>query len=670
MAESLQAQIARQQADRKREIMRLALADAFRKGMDRGDDQATIDSNLSRLKRILENQHKIPFSMANGGEARNAGIGPLSPIARDMNRGPKGIARFASGGEGIMRMPSEEELKARRDARNFIEKNVSIDDVPVKKEGILAVQNPEQANMMRQLGNLEYTADMQPFLDPIARHGFDPDEVNIDPKIINYDNPTSYRYALAGPSRTRFEGPDPSITITGEYMADKNAQAHEFRHRGLKMLLDDYTYNAPEYYQKYGAEKHARIGQLLNRIRKEEGSSGGGDYSRNVTEMITEFFEKPESFFQGARYQGQYNPERPESGEFEAVDLNFKNPMNQRILKFDSSEIGQPLTKKELEEIIDLTGLKIKKLTNEHTPEITMSRLETRNQPEFRTYLNTPVDEREPNEFFDSVIALSEHARDLNQQKRGFASGGEAEKSGYFTRLRDAVMMTESSGDPDAVSKLERGDDAIGLMQARISTAMKPGYGVDTVFDIAERMGFDVQTKDAATARRLLFDPEINMEFGSQYLQAMLNEFPVEEDALRAFNTGVGKMKKYIAGGRDLSTLTKQAIDYPVKVISALQGINPNEPREREAFNQAPTTASALMSQYDPATATSFMSNPQYYGGNLTPLNPMYAENTLLRPKSRPLALPEGRSLIEKYGLPGTMPKGGILNLANSAGPR
>ena len=241
---------------------------------------------------------------------------------------------------------------------------------------------------------------------------------------------------------------------------------------------------------------------------------------------------------------------------------------------------------------------------------------------------------------------------------QGFASGGEAEKSGYFTRLRDAVMMTESSGNPNAVSKLERGDDAIGLMQARISTAMQPGYGVDTVFDIAEQMGFDVQTKDAATARRLLFDPEINMEFGSQYLQAMLNEFPVEEDALRAFNTGVGKMKKYIAGGRDLSTLTKQAIDYPVKVISALQGINPNEPREREAFNQAPTTASALMSQYDPATATSFMSNPQYYGGNLTPLNPMYAENTLPRPRSRPLALP------------GTMPEGGILNLANSAGPR
>ena len=49
MAESLQDQIARQQADRKRELMRLALVEALREGMDRGDDQATIDSNLSRL---------------------------------------------------------------------------------------------------------------------------------------------------------------------------------------------------------------------------------------------------------------------------------------------------------------------------------------------------------------------------------------------------------------------------------------------------------------------------------------------------------------------------------------------------------------------------------------------------------------------------------------------
>ena len=101
MAESLKDQVVRQQGDRHRELIRLALVDAFNEGMDRGDDQATIDTNLSTLKRILEKQYGTPFSMANGGEAtENVGIGPLSSIARDMNRGPKGIASFEnSGGE-------------------------------------------------------------------------------------------------------------------------------------------------------------------------------------------------------------------------------------------------------------------------------------------------------------------------------------------------------------------------------------------------------------------------------------------------------------------------------------------------------------------------------------------------------------------------------------------
>tara|TARA_B100000424_G_scaffold101479_1_gene76279 strand:- start:1368 stop:2372 length:1005 start_codon:yes stop_codon:yes gene_type:complete len=110
MAESLQDQIARQQADRKRELMRLALVEALREGMDRGDDQATIDSNLSRLKRILENQYKIPFSMADGGEMRK-GVGSLNDTALNMFRGPKGIAslsKFASGGEVFI--PTQEDL--------------------------------------------------------------------------------------------------------------------------------------------------------------------------------------------------------------------------------------------------------------------------------------------------------------------------------------------------------------------------------------------------------------------------------------------------------------------------------------------------------------------------------------------------------------------------------
>ena len=154
MSEALNQSL-RDQEDRKRELIRLALLDEFNKGMDRGDDQSTIDTNISRLKRILENQYDTPFSMAEGGAVETStqeilrqiagadrlmradgkttkeiddfkaqkrremfelqnpkpmfadggaveGVGSLSRVARDMFRGPRGIAtlsRFAQGGK-------------------------------------------------------------------------------------------------------------------------------------------------------------------------------------------------------------------------------------------------------------------------------------------------------------------------------------------------------------------------------------------------------------------------------------------------------------------------------------------------------------------------------------------------------------------------------------------
>ena len=80
------------QERRQREIMRLALLDELHKGMERGDSQNTIDSNISSLKRILERQYGIPFSMAMGGSVQ--GIGSLSDMARNMYLGPRGIGAY------------------------------------------------------------------------------------------------------------------------------------------------------------------------------------------------------------------------------------------------------------------------------------------------------------------------------------------------------------------------------------------------------------------------------------------------------------------------------------------------------------------------------------------------------------------------------------------------
>ena len=91
MSDALQQSL-KDQEDRKREMMRLALLDEFNKGMKEGLSQNKIDSNLSSLKRVLENQYGIPFSMAEGGPVE--GIASLSDTARDMYRGPRGIGAY------------------------------------------------------------------------------------------------------------------------------------------------------------------------------------------------------------------------------------------------------------------------------------------------------------------------------------------------------------------------------------------------------------------------------------------------------------------------------------------------------------------------------------------------------------------------------------------------
>ena len=153
MSDSLKKSF-KDQEDRKREIMRLALLDEFNKGMKEGLSQNKIDSNLSSLKRILEKQYGIPFSMAYGGAVDSMqpsdlhrqiqqadrlmradgkttkeidifkqqkrreifegptnnrvteGVGSLNQTARDMFRGPRGIGayqQFAEGGAASAR---------------------------------------------------------------------------------------------------------------------------------------------------------------------------------------------------------------------------------------------------------------------------------------------------------------------------------------------------------------------------------------------------------------------------------------------------------------------------------------------------------------------------------------------------------------------------------------
>jgi hypothetical protein len=132
-------------------------------------------------------------------------------------------------------------------------------------------------------------------------------------------------------------------------------------------------------------------------------------------------------------------------------------------------------------------------------------------------------------------------------------------------------------------------------MQILPETAMRPGYGVPNIFDIARSQGFDVPEESEEVAKRLLFSPDLNVDFGVKYLKAMRRNFDTMEDALRAYNTGPGNFNKYLMGGRDLSLLDQEAIDYPIKVAAANQGVNPNEPVDFARFSNSPEAFSTFM---------------------------------------------------------------------------
>ena len=114
-----------------------------------------------------------------------------------------------------------------------------------------------------------------------------------------------------------------------------------------------------------------------------------------------------------------------------------------------------------------------------------------------------------------------------------------------FEDLFKGLVQVESGGDHSAVSP----KGATGLAQLMPATAKDPGYGIEPA-------------KDGS--------PEENLRVGSEYLSAMLGKYESTEDALMAYNWGPGNVDKWIAGGRDQSSLPEETRQYPGKVMSQL----------------------------------------------------------------------------------------------------
>jgi len=91
-----------------------------------------------------------------------------------------------------------------------------------------------------------------------------------------------------------------------------------------------------------------------------------------------------------------------------------------------------------------------------------------------------------------------------------------AKKYNLNPELIKSVVMTESAGDPEAVSPA----GAKGLMQLTDSTAAEMGVGN-------------------------VFDPAQNIEGGTKYLKQMVDRFGDLDKALAAYNAGPSRVEKY-----------------------------------------------------------------------------------------------------------------------------
>ena len=108
--------------------------------------------------------------------------------------------------------------------------------------------------------------------------------------------------------------------------------------------------------------------------------------------------------------------------------------------------------------------------------------------------------------------------------------------------LLAAVIETESKFHADAKSS----SGAIGLMQLR----------PDTARGIAIRTGGNrFRTQD-------LYDPEINVRYGSWYLRHLLDKYGDEQTALAAYNAGQRNVDTWRAQGKGIQfTETREYVD-------------------------------------------------------------------------------------------------------------
>jgi hypothetical protein len=587
---------------------------------------------------MREGFFRVIDEKADGGEMRK-GVGSLSETARRMNEGGEAKIDTRSGQEVRQSIrdalknlndteiqdqwgKSRKELKTALDMLILQEYHGEYEPPVTQGVGSLSetarrMNEGGEANINYSLGDIEYRVDLEPHMDPLAEMGFDVNKIDYD---MMYDRSNDRSQG------SHFNPNNDRILISPEDYSSKGVAAHEMRHRGLERLFRIVEQGYPTA-KKLGLSKedYLKILRLYKleqqQDRQRRVNDPDFDYSDYAHEKIAEGFEKDETINRGAKYflnnpnapvftfdRKERRPTTPAERLALMQDLVRENAMSGGQAFGPDLAIQKSITSPTSMEAFRETGgrAEIDRYLDEgpqNTPEnivefaeqalaaqryadIINERNKTimRNSSEYAMggEVSGPPPDRGPTP--QGIGSLSETARRMNE-------GGPSSIDDEINAIVPSVIMAESSNDPKAVSE----DGAIGLMQVLPSTAMKPGYGLPTIFELAREQGFVVDEETPETATQLLFMPDLNVEFGSRYLKAMRNEYDTMEDALRAYNAGPGNFNDYLAKGRDLSALDDEAVQYPLRVAAAGQGINPNEPAQYEAFTDSPEAFSTFM---------------------------------------------------------------------------
>jgi soluble lytic murein transglycosylase len=147
------------------------------------------------------------------------------------------------------------------------------------------------------------------------------------------------------------------------------------------------------------------------------------------------------------------------------------------------------------------------------------------------------------------VDAVKQTKLPARQQRRiAIAIVREAKKNELDPLLVVALIRAESSFNNYAVSNV----GAMGLMQVMPATGEW----------LAKKNGYSLGRKQH------LFDSELNLELGTQYLASLISSFKSLEDALVAYNAGPSNARKII---KNAQAREKFVRGYPRKVVSEFQ---------------------------------------------------------------------------------------------------